>query len=403
MSLSILLSAFALGLVLASSPGPVQAVLLAESARGGRRRGFAAMLGANATFAALLVALAGGLAVVAPTGTAARFIRLGGGIFLLLLAADTWRGASRQQTDVARRGLAPAPRGVLAVLLNPGAWIFLGTTAAALMADALRRGGRGFAFLTAAAMTAGIAVIDGAFVLLASEGRTRLGAVGTARLAYVLAAALAVFGMRRAIQRSIELNATRKDMAELVVQEERNRFARDLHDILGHSLTVITVKAELAGRLISANPERAASEVADVEQLARAALADVRAAVAGYRELSLAGELVAARAALLAAGIKPDLPTVVDEVPEENRELFAWVIREGVTNVLRHSGARWCTIRLGARSIEVLDDGKGPTPGGGASGHGLVGLRERADLAGASLQVGTAPDGGFRLAVKVGP
>jgi hypothetical protein len=84
---------------------------------------------------------------------------------------------------------------VLAVLLDPGAWIFLRTTAAALMADALRRGGRGFAFLTAAAMTDGIAVIDGAFVLLASEGRTRLGALGTARLAYVLAAALALFGI----------------------------------------------------------------------------------------------------------------------------------------------------------------------------------------------------------------
>src|SRR3981081_1216645 len=162
MSRSILLSAFALGLVLASSPGPVRRVLLAESARGGRRRGFAAMLGANATFAALLVALAGGLAVVAPAGTAARFIRLGGGIFLLLLAADTWRGATRRQAGVARRGLAPAPRGLLGVLLTPGAWIFLGTTAAALMADALRRGGRGFAFLTAAAMAGGLGVLDGA-------------------------------------------------------------------------------------------------------------------------------------------------------------------------------------------------------------------------------------------------
>jgi len=106
--------------------------------------------------------------------------------------------------------------------------------------------------------------------------------------------ALAVFGMRRAIQRSLELNAARKDMAELAVQEERNRFARDLHDILGHSLTVITVKAELAGKLIAANPARAAAEVADVESLARAALADVRAAVAGYRELRLAGERASA-------------------------------------------------------------------------------------------------------------
>jgi two-component system sensor histidine kinase DesK len=214
--------------------------------------------------------------------------------------------------------------------------------------------------------------------------------------------ALAVFGLRRAIQRSIELSAARKDMAELAVQEERNRFARDLHDILGHSLTVITVKAELAGKLIEANPSRAAAEVADVESLARAALADVRAAVAGYRELSLAGELVSARAALQAAEVRADLPTTVDEVPEENRELFAWVVREGVTNVVRHSGAKRCTIRITATQIEVLDDGKGPTPGGGASGHGLVGLRERADQAGASVQIGQAPGGGFRLAVRVG-
>jgi two-component system sensor histidine kinase DesK len=215
--------------------------------------------------------------------------------------------------------------------------------------------------------------------------------------------ALAVFGMRRAIQRSIELNAAREDMAKLAVQEERNRFARDLHDILGHSLTVITVKAELAGKLIEANPTRAAAEVADVEGLARAALADVRAAVAGYRELSLAGELVAAKAALQAAEVRADLPTTIDEVPEENRELFAWVIREGVTNVVRHAGAKRCTIKLKADQIEVIDDGKGPAPGGGASGHGLMGLRERADQAGGSVRIGQAPGGGFRLAVKVGP
>jgi two-component system sensor histidine kinase DesK len=225
---------------------------------------------------------------------------------------------------------------------------------------------------------------------------------GSYSLAIVLGG-LAVFAMRRAMLRSVELALARKEFAELAVQEERGRFARDLHDILGHSLTVITVKAELAGRLIEANPERAAAEVADVEGLARAALADVRAAVAGYRELSLAGELVSARSALQAAEIKAEVPTVMDEVPEANRELFAWVIREGVTNVVRHSGAKKCTVRLDAKQVEVLDDGKGPTPGGGASGHGLVGLRERADEAGASLQIGTAPGGGFRLAVRVGP
>ncbi|MFI5729128.1 sensor histidine kinase [Kribbella sp. NPDC051587] len=218
----------------------------------------------------------------------------------------------------------------------------------------------------------------------------------------IFLAGVAVLAMRRAMQRSSELTRARQDMADLAVQEERNRFARDLHDILGHSLTVITVKAELAGRLIQVNPEKAAAEVADVESLARAALGDVRAAVAGYRELSLAGELVSARTALQAAEIKPDLPTTMDEVPEENRELFAWVIREGVTNVIRHSGAKRCTIKLAARQIEVLDDGKGPTPNDATSGHGLMGLRERADQAGAGLQVGQSPDGGFRLAVKVG-
>ncbi|GAB3832179.1 sensor histidine kinase [Kribbella italica] len=217
----------------------------------------------------------------------------------------------------------------------------------------------------------------------------------------IFLAALAVFGMRRAIQRGMELSVARQDFAELAVQEERNRFARDLHDILGHSLTVITVKAELAGRLIEANPSRAAVEVTDIEQLARAALADVRAAVAGYRELSLAGELVSARAALEAAEIRADLPTTVDDVPESHRELFAWVVREGVTNVVRHSGARKCTVRISAQQIEVLDDGRGPSTSPG--GHGLIGLRERADQVGATLSVGQAPSGGFRLAVRVGP
>ncbi|WP_433018504.1 sensor histidine kinase [Kribbella sp. CA-294648] len=163
---------------------------------------------------------------------------------------------------------------------------------------------------------------------------------------------------------------------------------------------MITAKAELAGRLIEAQPDRAATEVADVERLARSALADVRAAVAGYRELSLAGELVSARTALQAAEIKADLPTVIDEVPEEQRELFAWVVREGVTNVVRHSGAKKCAIKLSARQIEVLDDGRGPTTSGD-SGNGLIGLRERADAAGATLQIGTASGGGFRLAVRV--
>lgn len=198
MSLSTLASAFVLGVVLASSPGPVQAVLLAESSRG-RRRGFAAMAGANGTFAVLLGALASGLGLVAPTGGAARLVRLAGGLFLLLLAADTVRSARRRtrQPDAppGLRGLPPAPRGILAVVLNPGAWVFIGTTAAALIAGALRRGGRGFALVVAGAMLAGVVLVDGLFVVLASAGGSRLSGLGSARVAYLLAGTLAVFGL----------------------------------------------------------------------------------------------------------------------------------------------------------------------------------------------------------------
>ena len=250
--------------------------------------------------------------------------------------------------------------------------------------------------ITGAAITA-VLFVTAELLLRTVPGWHENGSYGFA----IVLAALAVFGLRRAMQRSGELAEARKDFAELRVQEERTRFARDLHDILGHSLTVITVKAELAGKLLPAQPDRAAAEVADVERLARAALADVRAAVAGYREPSLAGELVSARSALTAAGITPELPTTVDTVPEDRRDLFAWVLREGVTNVVKHSKASRCTVTLTADAIEVADDGAGVVATDG-DGHGLTGLRERADAAGAVLQVGTRPGGGFRLAVRMG-
>lgn len=252
--------------------------------------------------------------------------------------------------------------------------------------------------LAAGAAVTGVLFVTAEVLLKVVPGWHEDGGYGFS----IVLAALAVFGLRRAMQRGWELAEARKDFAELRVQEERTRFARDLHDILGHSLTVITVKAELAGKLLREHPDRAATEVADVEHLARAALADVRAAVAGYREPSLAGELVSARAALTAAGITPDLPTAVDTVPEDRRELFAWVVREGVTNVVRHSKASRCTVTLRADGVEVADDGTGATPSPVAGGHGLVGLRERAAAAGGVLQVGSLPGGGFRLALRMG-
>ena len=220
-----------------------------------------------------------------------------------------------------------------------------------------------------------------------------------------LVATLAIWGITQAINRNIEVLSVREENARLELADERNRFARDLHDILGHSLTVITVKAELANRLIEVDPVRARTEIADLERLSRDALADVRRAVQGYRELTLPGELARARTALSAAEIAADLPNSTDEVPTAHRELFAWTVREGITNVIRHSGARRCTIVLGTHEVEVRDDGRGPATGAGtgagtAGGHGLTGLRERAAALGGTVL--TEPlQPGFSLKVVV--
>jgi len=217
----------------------------------------------------------------------------------------------------------------------------------------------------------------------------------------VLLAAAAVFSFRLAHQRQARLVLAERDLSELAVEEERARIARDLHDILGHSLTVISVKAELAERLLDTDPARARTELEDLQRLSRDALADVRSTAAGIRGISLPGEIASARMALESAGIEPVLPTVADDVPSRWRELFAWTLREGVTNVIRHSRAGRCEVRLDAGRIQVCDDGRGPCPDDG-TGNGLEGLRQRARLAGATVTSGPGADGrGFALVVTV--
>lgn len=214
----------------------------------------------------------------------------------------------------------------------------------------------------------------------------------------ILLAMAAVTGGTMAAARQRDLSTVRQENARLAVQDERNRMARDLHDILGHSLTVITVKAELAGRLMDDAPERAKAEVADLERLSRDALADVRRAVEGYREISLAGELARAREALDAAGIHATLPHATDAVPSDLRELFAWVVREGVTNVVRHSGAEHCTIAMSDNGLSVSDDGRGRADGS-TRGNGLMGAQERAVNLGARLICRDLSPHGFELMV----
>jgi two-component system sensor histidine kinase DesK len=202
----------------------------------------------------------------------------------------------------------------------------------------------------------------------------------------------------RTVRRLREANA---QIAALAVGAERERLARDLHDILGHSLTTITVKAGAARRLLETGQgeDRAIEEIRDVEALTRSALSDVRATVSEYREVSLAGELAGARAALRAADIDADLPRAVDDVDPALQSVFGYVVREAVTNAIRHSGAKAVRIQLGPNWISVADDGRGR--GGDAPGTGLRGLGERLGAVGGVLDAGPAPDGGFTVRAEV--
>ncbi|WP_308466342.1 sensor histidine kinase [Rathayibacter soli] len=244
----------------------------------------------------------------------------------------------------------------------------------------------------------------------------------------IFSVAVMMFGINEQIKAMRELKQAQGEVARLAVVEERARFSRDMHDVLGHSLTVVTVKSELARRLVSIDPARAEAEIADIERLSRAALTDLRAAVAGYREMTLTTELGAAQAALAAADIQAHLPANPDSVAAEVRELFGWVLREAVTNVVRHSDARNCWVQVTRTELTVDDDGHGmadatmpamrsgsvlaggaftDAPGGDAvagdafvSGVGLLGLRERAEKADADLTVTASDHGGVRVAVR---
>jgi two-component system sensor histidine kinase DesK len=238
-------------------------------------------------------------------------------------------------------------------------------------------------------------------------------------IAPLLAACFAYSASRR-VELVSKLRETRAELARMAVADERLRISRDLHDLLGHSLSLITLKAELAGRVLDADPQRAAREIADLEQVARRSLAEVRAVVTSYRQPSLAAELAEARHMLAAAGMGCEVhaPEPID-LPPDTDALLAWTVREGATNVVRHSGARSVTITImitaGEASAEVADDGVGPAwepgrrgpadgpgPADAAHGSGLSGLTERARDAGAEISAGEGRGGkGFRLLVRV--
>ncbi|MEA5366533.1 sensor histidine kinase [Amycolatopsis sp., V23-08] len=211
---------------------------------------------------------------------------------------------------------------------------------------------------------------------------------------------LAMFFMANLIRAIRRLELANKEIATLAVTNERQRVARDLHDLLGHSLTTITVKAGLARRVLESAGDipRAVEEIREVESLTRSALSDVRATVSEYREVSLSAELVGARAALRAAEIDTDLPHAVDNVAPEFQNVFGYVLRETVTNVLRHSGAKQVKVHLGKNWVEIEDDG---TAAEVVPGNGLRGLTERLAAAGGTLRTSVRSGGGLVVRAEI--
>ncbi len=186
---------------------------------------------------------------------------------------------------------------------------------------------------------------------------------------------------------------------ELALSRQRERVGRDVHDILGHSLTVIAVKTDLASRLLEVDPERARSELADVRSLARSSLSEVRATVGQLQAPVLTSQIAAGRTALAAAGIGVSLTTPIPDLARPQDQLFAWCLREAVTNVVRHSGATHCVIVVSDRELTVTDDGRGREDG--PEGNGLRGMRDRVVEAGGSFVITEAHPGSPRPGTRV--
>ncbi|MGW7696418.1 sensor histidine kinase [Streptomyces asiaticus] len=231
---------------------------------------------------------------------------------------------------------------------------------------------------------------------------------GTMLSGLVTAAILSLF------ETVAQLRATRQELARTAVERERLRFSRDLHDLLGHTMSVVVVKAEAVRRLAPKNLEAALGQAADIEAVGRQALTEIREAVTGYREGSLATELDRARSALDAAGIEAVVRREGPPLAPQTEALLGWVVREGVTNAVRHSGASRCGIEVRSGMdrvrLEITDDGGGvgsratgtnadgsPTIGG----TGLKGLAERLSAAGGALESGPAGRRGFRLVAEL--
>lgn len=201
-----------------------------------------------------------------------------------------------------------------------------------------------------------------------------------------------------------ELDEARETRARLAVAEERLRFGRDLHDVMGRNLAVIALKSELAVQLARRGREEAVDQMTEVQRIAQETQREVRDVVRGYREADLEVELTGARGVLIAAGIACEITGEPGELPAEVQSALGWVVREATTNVLRHGDAKRCTVavRTEEERVELTVENDGVLrSSGGAGGSGLAGLRERLAAVAGTLEAGPAREGVFRLVAQV--
>lgn len=240
------------------------------------------------------------------------------------------------------------------------------------------------------------------------------GGIGVELVAATVAFGVAVLGAACSYRVSVwilvvvrELESARRSDALLAVADERLRIARDIHDVVGRALSVVAVKSDLAATLQRRGDPRAEGEMLEVRQVAQDSLAQVRAVVSGYREVDLATELAGARALLSSAGVTTTVTGSADALDDAGRAVLGAVVREAVTNVVRHSHARRCTFELRPDGLVVRNDGVRVHPAdardGVRPGNGLTGLRERLEAVGGRLELAQEAGGWFELRAVLAP
>jgi two-component system, NarL family, sensor histidine kinase DesK len=297
---------------------------------------------------------------------------LGGALFLVLFFAMFWDRCQRHWYYLAGIALLGA---VLAPINSGSATFFIYATAfTPFLAETEG------AALKVMAVIVGVAGLETWLLHLSPWFLAYAGG-----FSFVIGVGNIFFAQRN--RANAKLRMAKDEIEHLAKVAERERIARDLHDVLGHTLSVIILKSELAGKLIERDPERAKAEIGDVERTSREALAEVRNTIRGYRGQSLEAEIKHAQTTLETAGVSVKAETQQVPLSPAQESVVALVVREAVTNVVRHAAARKCLLRLapvnGSCLLEISDDGRG---GDSAEGNGLRGMRERVEALGGTLE-----------------